>query len=529
MNFETAHAEPSQKVHPPAPAHSSAGVKAPPRPVLPAAEHNRLRPSPPTPGKSYWWVWLIIAAVVGVGGYLIYTKVVESRAAAAGTGGTGGKNGIAGRAVPVVAEPARRGDMPIYLNGLGTVTPITTDSIHSRVDGELIKVAYTEGQIVHHDPTFNDSKKGDLDHFDQDHSDLLVQIDPRLYQVQLEQGKGQLERDQALLSNAKLDLARFQSLHDQKALTDQQLDTQKALVQQYEGTIVIDNSAIHNAQLQLFYCTIRTPITGRVGIRLVDEGNIVHATDTNPIAVITQLQPITVIFTLPEDNIPQVTEKSPDGTGLTVVAWDRDFKTQLGTGNLQAIDNQVDPGSGTIRLRAQFTNETSNLFPSQFVNARLLVDTLKNVVLCPTAAVQRSPASTFVYVVKSDDTVEMRTVVAGATEGADTAITSGLNPGEMVVTDGVDKLVSGSKVTTRAPGGPGGKGKGARGATTRSSTTQPADGVGPSTVIPTGHRHGAHGAGASPATAPSMNSGQAPTDSDAPTQLKTESTPPSQG
>ncbi len=378
--------------------------------------------------------------------------------------------------------------MPIYLNGLGTVTPVVTDSIHTRVDGEIVKVAYTQGQIVHHDATFNDTKKGDLQHFDEDHSDLLVQIDPRPYQVQLEQAQGQLQRDQALLANAKLDLARFQGLYAQKAATDQQVETQKALVQQDEGTIMIDDAAIHNAQLQLFYCSIRAPITGRVGIRLVDEGNIVHATDTNPIAVIAQLQPITVVFTLPEDDIPQVTAKSPNGTGLPVVAWDRDFKTQLATGTLEAIDNQVDPGSGTIRLRALFTNEASNLFPSQFVNARLLVDTLKNVVLAPTAAVQRSPASTFVYVINADQTVAMRTVVAGAIEGADTVIQNGLNPGEMVVTDGVDKLVSGSKVTAR---GPSGKGRG----TSRPSTTQPGDGATtePSSASPAGRRRGARG------------------------------------
>jgi multidrug efflux system membrane fusion protein len=519
MNFETAHAEPSQKVHAP---------HAPPRQVLPPTDDRRLRPQPPTPGKSYWWAWLIVLIVLLVGGYFLVKQIAASRAAAAGTtggGAAGGKGGAAGRPVPVVAEAAHRGDMPIYLNGLGTFTPITTDSIHTRVDGEIVKVAYTEGQIVHHDPTFNDTKKGDLTHFDQDKSDLLVQIDPRPYQVQLEQAQGQLERDQALLANSQVDLARYQSLYTQKAATDQQLETQKALVQQYEGTIVIDNSAIHNAQLQLFYCTIRTPVTGRVGLRLVDEGNIVHATDTNPIAVITQLQPITVIFTLPEDDIPQVTEKSPGGTGLPVVAWDRDFKTQLGTGTLQAIDNQVDPGSGTIRLRALFTNEFNNLFPSQFVNARLLVDTLKNVVIVPTAAVQRSPASTFVYVIKPDETVEMRTVAAGPTEGTDTTIQSGLKPGEMVVTDGVDKLVSGSKVAARSAGG---KGKGGgKGATTRPSTTMPSDdamGASSPAGAP-GHRHGAVGAGG--AVSPTSMPGDG-TVGIAPAESKSASTLPSQ-
>jgi multidrug efflux system membrane fusion protein len=478
-----------------------------------------------------------VLAALAIGVYFLVTRVIASRADAAGTGGAAGKSGAAGRPVPVVAEAARRGDMPIYLNGLGTVTPITTDSIHSRVDGEIVKVAYTEGQIVHHDPTFNDTKKGDLTHFDQDKSDLLVQIDPRPYQVQLEQAQGQLERDQALLANARLDLARYQTLYNQKAVTDQQVQTQKSLVDQYEGTIVIDNSAIHNAQLQLFYCTIRAPVTGRVGIRLVDEGNIVHATDTNPIAVITQLQPITVIFTLPEDDIPQVTTKSPDGTGLPVVALDRDFTTQLASGKLEALDNQVDSGSGTIRLRAQFSNEANNLFPNQFVNARLLVDTLKNVVIVPTAAVQRSPASTFVYVIKPDETVDMRNVVVGPTEGTDTAIQSGLKPGEMVVTDGVDKLVSGSKVTVRPASG---KGKGSKSAT-GPSTTQPQETADAESVAPSGHHHGARGAaGGQPSTNPSTGSGaeqapaagstdpgQAPPGGDLPAHSKTESTPPS--
>lgn len=493
----------------------------PPKQVLPAADNNRLRPQPATPGKTYWWIWLIALAVVAAVAVLVVMRVISSRAVAAGTSGAGGgKSGAAGRPVPVVAEAAHRGDMPIFLNGLGTVTPLSTVSIHSRVDGELVKVAYTEGQIVHHDASFNEAKKGDLDHFNDDHSDLLVQIDPRPYQVQLEQAKGQLERDQALLANANLDLARYQSLYAQKAATDQQLETQKALVEQYQGTIVIDNSAIHNAQLQLFYCTIRTPITGRVGLRLVDEGNIVHAADTNPIAVITQLQPITVIFTLPEDDIPQVTAKSPEGTGLTVLAMDRDFKTQLGTGKLQAIDNQVDPGSGTIRLRALFANESNNLFPSQFVNARLLVDTLKNVVIVPTAAVQRSPASTFVYVVKPDETVEMRNVVVGATEGADTSIQSGLKPGETVVTDGVDKLVSGSKVTAKPPAA---RGKGGKGASTRPGTTRPSDETTGETSPPrAGGRNGAHagGAGASPLTSPS--------DTDNPAPFKTPGVPATQ-
>ena len=347
------------------------------------------------------------------------------------------------------------------------MTPVNTVAVHTRVDGQLAKVAYTQGQIVHHDPSATSDSMADLDKGDQDKSDLLVEVDPRPYQVQLEQAKGQLARDQAQLNNAQLDLQRFTQLYAQKSATLQQLQTQQALVAQDQAVIQVDQAAIHNAQLQLTYCEVRTPIDGRVGLRLVDVGNIVHASDTQPVAVVTQIQPITVEFTLPQDDIPRVMKSAPDAKGLAVEAWNRDFKTRLAAGTLEAIDNQVDPGSGTILLRAEFDNKDNALFPKQFVNARLLVDTLKNVVIVPSAAVQRSPTSTFVYVVKGDESkgdqaVTMRDVKVGPTEGDETAIESGVAPGDVVVTDGVDKLTNGTKVTIRPPAGSG-KAKGGAG------------------------------------------------------------------
>ena len=489
MNFDTAHAEPKQttpQVQPP---------------ELPDRRSDPVRVGRSLPERqSRWWIWaaaVAVAALAVLGYFVIYPRIVQAHDGTNPAGGPGG--GAANRNVPVVAVAAHTGDMNVFLNGLGTVTPLNTVSLHSRVDGAIVKVAFQEGQTVHHDTTQDDKQISDLDKGEQDKSDLLIQLDPRPYQTQLEQAQGSLARDQALLANANLDLTRITGLAAKTFATQQQLDTQKALVAQAEGTIKIDQAAIDNARLQLVYCNIRTPITGRVGLRYVDVGNIVHATDTMPLAIVTQLQPITVIFTIPQDDIAQVTRATAKGLGLRVDAYNRDSTKKIATGKLMAVDNQVDTGSGTVRLKAQFENADNELFASQFVNARLLVDTLKGAVIVPAAAVQRSPDATFVYVVKSDQTVEMRTIVVTPTDANETVVESGRSPsdgeqssiekglatGEIVVTDGVDKLQAGSKVTVRAAAGRGKKGTSAGTQPTSRASTQRSGGDHPSTMTGT--------------------------------------------
>jgi multidrug efflux system membrane fusion protein len=337
------------------------------------------------------------------------------------------------RGVPVVATEARQGNLGIYLTGLGTVTAFNTVTVRSRVDGQLVKVAFQEGQLV---------RQGDL----------LAEIDPRPFQVQLAQAEGQLAKDEAQLKNAKLDLERYKTLLEQDSVSKQQLDTQIAAVNQLEGTIRSDRAQIDNAKLQLTYSRITAPISGRIGLRLVDQGNMVRATDANGLAVITQLQPIAVLFSIPQDDLPQVLLKMRSGQQLMVEAYNRDLKQKLATGTLLTIDNQIDLNTGTVRCKAVFPNEDNTLFPNQFVNARLLVDTKRDTTIVPAAAVQRSPQATFVYVVKDDSTVEVRNVVVGVTEGDDTSIDSGLSPGEVVVTEGVDRLQRGTKVAARLAG-----------------------------------------------------------------------------
>jgi multidrug efflux system membrane fusion protein len=347
-----------------------------------------------------------------------------------------GKGGdAAGRAVPVVAAMSRKGDMPVYLNGLGLVTAFNTVTIRTRVDGQLVKVAFEEGQFM---------KEGDL----------VAEIDPRPFQVQLEQAEGQLAHDQAVLKNAHVDLERYRTLFAQDSIPKQQLDTQESTVYQFDATIKSDQAQIDNAKLNLTYSHITSPITGRIGLRMVDQGNMVHATDANGLAAITQLQPIAVIFNIAQDSIPQVTKKMRTGQQLPVYAYDRDLKQRLGSGTLVTIDNQIDQTTGTVRFKAVFENADLSLFPNQFVNARLLVDTKRGTVLTPTAAVQRSPQGTFVYVVKEDNSVEVRNIVIGLTEGDDAAVESGLQPGEVVVIDGIDKLQQGTKVSVRMAGAP---------------------------------------------------------------------------
>ncbi len=309
-----------------------------------------------------------------------------------------GRRGAGGGASQVVAARATKGNIKVFVTGLGAVTPIYTVTVNSRVTGQLMKVQFKEGQIVHQ-------------------GDLLVEIDPRPYEVQLEQAEGQLIHDQALLKNANLDLDRYKTLMKQDAIPQQQLDTQAALVTQYEGTIKTDQSQIDSAKLNLVYCHITSPITGLVGLRLVDPGNIVQATAANGLVVITQLDPISVIFTTAEDQLPPILQQLHAGQQFMVEAWDRENKNKLADGKLETIDNQIDPTTGTLKLRAVFANADGKLFPSQFVNARLLVQQKQNITLLPNAAIQRNSQGTYVWLVKPDQTVTVRPITVGTTEG----------------------------------------------------------------------------------------------------------------
>jgi multidrug efflux system membrane fusion protein len=321
-------------------------------------------------------------------------------------------------------------DVPVYLVGLGSVTAFYTANIKSRVDGQIMRVNFKEGQTV---------KQGEL----------LIVIDPRPFQVQLEQMQAQLFKDQATLRDAKLNLERYTTLIPSGSIAQQQVDTQKSLVDQLDGQVRTDQAQIDNAKLQIVYCNITAPFTGRVGLRQVDPGNIVHAADTTPMLILTQLEPIAVIFTLPEDQLPTVSKHMKTST-LEVDAYSRDNQTKLATGKLMTIDNEIDQTTGTAKLKAVFDNKDNALWPNQFVNASLLLETRKNSTVLPTAAILRGPQGAFVFAVKPDSTVEARTIAISLSQGNTTVVTSGVAPGDTVVTDGQDKLQTGSKIEPRA-------------------------------------------------------------------------------
>ena len=369
------------------------------------------------------WLLLGVAIIGGLAWIILRPHAPATR---------GGR--VSAASMPVVAATATAGDMPVLLNALGTVTPLATVTVRTQINGQLVEIGFREGQEVN---------KGDF----------LAEIDPRPYQAALDNAQGTLVRDQAQLENARRDLARYSKLVAENSIAQQQRDTQEALVKQLIGTVASDQAQVDNAKLNLAYCRIVAPVGGRIGLRQVDVGNYVQVSDANGIAVITQLKPISVIFTLPEDTLPQILKRLNAGAQLPVTALDRGGKATLATGVLTTLDNQIDTSTGTFKLRAQFDNGDEILFPNQFVNTQLLVDTLHGAILVPNAAIQRGAPGTFVYVIGTDNTVTVRPVKLGPGDANRVAIDDGLAADDRVVVDGADKLRDGAKVTLPAAGG----------------------------------------------------------------------------
>jgi multidrug efflux system membrane fusion protein len=382
--------------------------------------------TPPAGPRWRWWFVLLAVCLIAIGLYVFFFGA-PSRSAKKG-------QSPAKPTVPVVAVEAKKTAFNVYISGLGSVTPLNTITVRTRVDGQLMEVLYREGQIVNS-------------------GELLARIDPRPFEVQLTQAEGQLARDVAQLKNAQLDLERYRVLWQQDSVSKQQLDTQESLVRQLEGAIKTDHGQIDSAKLQLIYCQITAPISGRIGLRLVDPGNIVHVSDTSGLVVITQFQPIAVIFPIPEDSLPQVLGRLKAGKRLLVEAYDREMRQKLSVGSLLTVDNQIDPATGTVRLKAIFSNKKNELFPNQFVNARLLVEVKRESIVVPAPAIQRGPQGTFIYVVKADRTATVRPVSVGEIQGGKASIKAGLSPGELVVVDGQDRLREGTRVDLRPQSG----------------------------------------------------------------------------
>ncbi len=403
--------------------NSKLETAAPPEVTTPAAQ----RKSKTGPAILTILLLLLLAG----GAYYFYSRSKEQRhtqvQTPTGQPSAGGPGGRPMPVPPVLAVRAAKGNIGVYFTGLGAVTPIYTVTIRSRVEGQLMKVYYQEGQLVHQ-------------------GDPLVDIDPRPYQVQLTQYEGQMLRDQSLLENARIDLARYQQLIGKKAVPEQTLATQRALVTQDEGNVKADQGLIDSAKLNIAYCHITAPITGRLGLRLVDPGNYVQVGASTSLAVITQVQPISVIFTLPEDQLTAVLQRVHAGRRLAVETYNREMTTRLSTGYLTTLDNQIDQTTGTLKLRAVVDNRAGLMVANQFVNAKLLVQEKHNVTLVPSAAIQRNTQKTYAYVVNADNSVTLRDLVLGATEAGNTEVTQGLAPGEIVVMSGVDNLREGVKV-----------------------------------------------------------------------------------
>jgi len=372
--------------------------------------------------RRHWFAWLALLLVLGVAGAYYWRTASERQTAAPRTPPV----------VPVMVAQAEKGDIGVYVTGLGTVTPLNTITVTTRVDGQLMAVMYREGEKV---------EKGAP----------LVEIDPRPFQVQLEQAEAQLAKDLAVLQNARIDLKRYEDLITKNAVSQQILQTQRATVAQAEATIKTDQANIDSAKLNLTYCHITSPISGRIGLRLVDPGNFVSAGASTPLLVITQTEPISVIFTIPEQQVPAVRAARKAGKSIPVDAMDRDGKKVIGSGGLTTLDNQIDQTTGTLRLRATMPNTDDALFPNQFVNSRMLLQKKRGVTLIPNAAVQRNGQMTFVYLVKNDQSVEIRNVTLGTVDDQRSEVASGIKPHDVVVTQGVDRLQAGTKVMPMWP------------------------------------------------------------------------------